>query len=75
MNTRNYPLVVFYSEEDEGWLADFPDFKYCTGFGETPQEAITDAFETLEGWLESARKNGIPIPTPTHKPELVAKAS
>ena len=42
MNTRNYPLVVFYSEEDEGWLADFPDFKYCTGFGETPQEAITE---------------------------------
>ena len=40
---KDYHINVFYSEEDEGYIADIPDLKYCSAFGETPVEAIQDS--------------------------------
>ena len=37
---KDYHINVFYSEEDEGYLADIPDFKFCSAFGKTPEEAV-----------------------------------
>ncbi|MGE3802107.1 MAG: type II toxin-antitoxin system HicB family antitoxin, partial [Candidatus Kapaibacterium sp.] len=33
---KEYHINIFYSEEDKGWIADIPDLKYCSGYGETP---------------------------------------
>ena len=30
-----YHINVFYNEEDACWVADAPDLKYCSAFGET----------------------------------------
>jgi predicted RNase H-like HicB family nuclease len=32
---RDYFIGIFYSEEDEGYIADIPDLQYCSAFGET----------------------------------------
>ena len=36
---KDYHINIFYSEEDEGYIADIPDLSYCSAFGETPAEA------------------------------------
>ncbi len=32
-------INIFYSNQDEGYIADLPDLKYCSAFGETPESA------------------------------------
>ena len=40
---RDYHINLFYSEEDEGYIADIPDLKHCSAFGSTPEEACGSA--------------------------------
>jgi predicted RNase H-like HicB family nuclease len=37
MAMKDYHTNIFYSEEDEGYIADVPDLKFCSAFGETPE--------------------------------------
>ena len=37
---NNYHINVFYSKDDEGYIADIPDLKFCSAFGATPEEAV-----------------------------------
>ncbi len=37
---KNYHINIFYSEEDGVYIADIPDLKICSAFGETPEEAL-----------------------------------
>ena len=37
---KDYHINIFYSEEDEGYIADVPDLKQCSAFGSTPEEAL-----------------------------------
>ena len=37
---KDYHINIFYSEEDEGYIADVPDLKHCSAFGSTPEETL-----------------------------------
>lgn len=65
---NKYHINVFYSEDDEGFIADIPDLKYCSAFGDTPQEAVQEVMIALELWLEEAKERKMAIPEPTYKP-------
>ncbi len=65
---KDYHINLFYSEEDEGYIADIPDLRHCSAFGNTPQEALDEVIRAKEAWLEAARANGKPIPQPLYCP-------
>lgn len=65
---KDYHVNVFYSEEDEGYLADIPDLEHCSAFGATPEEALREVLKAKEAWLEAASANGKSIPTPHFRP-------
>lgn len=65
---KDYHINIFYSEEDEGYIADIPDLKHCSAFGKNQQEALAEVEIAKELWLEAARKEGKPIPKPRYKP-------
>jgi predicted RNase H-like HicB family nuclease len=65
---NEYAIVIFYSSEDRGWIADVPDLKFCSAFGDTPSEALAEVQLAREAWLEAARESGREIPKPTFKP-------
>ena len=67
----NYPMLIFWSDEDEEYIAVVPDLRGCSASGETPEEAAREARTAMRLWLEAARDNGFPIPEPTHRPVLV----
>jgi len=61
---KDYHINIFYSEEDEGYIADIPDLKVCSAFGTTPEEALREVQLAKAAWLEAARAEGKPIPLP-----------
>jgi len=65
---KDYHINIFYSEEDEGYIADIPDLEYCSAFGKTPIEALQELEFAKSAWLESAKNNGATIPVPKYKP-------
>lgn len=52
-------------EEGGGWLVEFPDLPGCMADGATPEEAIREGGDAMRSWLETARRHGDPIPSPT----------
>jgi predicted RNase H-like HicB family nuclease len=64
----SYPVQIFWSDEDEGYIAVVPDLPGCSAFGETAQEALGESGEAIEAWLEAARAAGNPIPRPSQPP-------
>jgi predicted RNase H-like HicB family nuclease len=70
--TSCYAIVVFWSEEDGVRVADAPDLKSCSAFGDTPEQALSEVRVAMEAWLAAARENGLPIPEPRFRPTIVA---
>lgn len=65
MNSRRYPAQVFWSDEDEGFIARAPDLPGCSAFGETQEEAIDELQSAIEAWVEAANAAGNLIPAPS----------
>ena len=55
VEVKGYQVEVFYSGEDEAYVANVPALTYCSAFGETAEEAIREIGEAIEGWLEVQR--------------------
>ena len=66
----DYHINIFYSEEDSGYIADIPDLESCSGFGETPEEALAEVEKAKAAWLQAARKKGKVIPKPLYRPAI-----
>jgi predicted RNase H-like HicB family nuclease len=67
---RDYHINIFYSEEDQEYIADIPDLKYCSASGQTPQEALEEVLVAKTLWLEVAQDKGKPIPQPSYRPAI-----
>ena len=65
-----YHINLFYSKDDKGYIADVPDLRGCSAFGETPEEAIKEIMIAMELWLEVARDSGWEIPEPRYRPAI-----
>jgi len=70
---KDYHINIFYSEEDEGYIADIPDLKYCSAFGETPEEALREVQIAKKAWLETAVAANKVIPEPKYRPVIYQK--
>ena len=64
---KDYHINIFYSEEDDGYIADLPDLEACSAFGNTPEEALRQVSIARDAWLEAARVEGKPIPKPSYR--------
>jgi predicted RNase H-like HicB family nuclease len=60
-----YPKHVFWSDEDEGFIAIAPDLPGSSAFGETEAEALAELDQAIDAWIEAARAAGNAIPTPS----------
>ena len=67
-----YAIEIFYSEEDEGYIALVPELAGCSAFGETEGAALKEVMTAVELWLETAEKEGREIPRPAGKELLRA---
>ena len=63
-----YHINIFWSDEDDCFIATVPDLRGCSAWGDTPEKALTEVQIAKELWLEVARENHMPIPEPSYRP-------
>jgi predicted RNase H-like HicB family nuclease len=62
-----YAIEIFFSEEDEGYMAVVPELRGCSAFGETQSEALNEVLDAIETWISNAEDMGWEIPEPSMK--------
>ena len=65
---NRYAIIVFWSEDDGAWVADVPDLRSCSAFGDTREEAVAEVGIAIEAWLATARDAGLEISEPQYQP-------
>jgi predicted RNase H-like HicB family nuclease len=67
---KDYHINVFFSTEDNCYVADIPDLKYCSALGDTPEEAVREVQIAKAAWLKAAKQRGKRIPKPKYRPAI-----
>jgi predicted RNase H-like HicB family nuclease len=67
---EDYHINIFYSDEDNAYIADIPDLRYCSAHGATPEIALAEVLVAKAAFLEVMRAEGLPIPEPQYRPAI-----
>jgi predicted RNase H-like HicB family nuclease len=51
-----YKIILFWSEEDDAYLAEVPELPGCMAHGDSYESALANALEAMTLWLEVARE-------------------
>ncbi len=62
--SSKYEIIIFWSEEDQAFIAEVPELPGCMADGKTYQEALANAEIVIQEWIETARESGRTIPKP-----------
>lgn len=61
---NKYEIILYWSSDDEAFLAEVPELPGCMADGATYQQALEHAELIMQEWIETARELGRPIPEP-----------
>lgn len=64
---NDYHINIFYSQEDEGYIADIPDLQFCSAWGATAREALAQVEIARDACLQAARDQGKEVPPPRYR--------
>jgi predicted RNase H-like HicB family nuclease len=62
-----YQVNISYDPRDKLYVARIPELENCHTHGENPEEALSNAKEAIELWLETAMKKNFAIPEPVSR--------
>ncbi|MBQ2824361.1 MAG: type II toxin-antitoxin system HicB family antitoxin [Oscillospiraceae bacterium] len=62
-----YEVILYWSDEDNSYIAEVPELAGCMADGETMVAALENAHTVIEEWLETAKLTGREIPKPKGK--------
>jgi predicted RNase H-like HicB family nuclease len=63
-NEHNYEMILYWSKDDGAFIAEIPELPGCAADGATYQEAVANAEQVIQEWIETARELGRAIPIP-----------
>jgi predicted RNase H-like HicB family nuclease len=67
-----YEIILYWSGEDRIFVAEVPELPGCMAHGSTPQEALANAQEAVQLWIDTAREFGDPVPEPKERRLMLA---
>jgi predicted RNase H-like HicB family nuclease len=59
-----YEVIIYWSREDETFVAEVPELPGCAADGRTYREALGNAEKVIGEWIETARDLGRSVPEP-----------
>lgn len=59
-----YEIIIYWSEEDQAYIAEVPELAGCMADGNSYQEAVGNAEQVIAEWIETAVELGRQIPEP-----------
>ena len=61
---NKYEVIIYWSEEDEAFVAEVPELPGCAAHGPTQEAALASAQEAIRLWIGTAKEFGDPVPEP-----------
>jgi predicted RNase H-like HicB family nuclease len=61
---HKYEVIIFWSKDDQAFIAEVPELPGCAADGKTHQEALANAEIVIREWIEIAKELGRPVPEP-----------
>jgi len=59
-----YEVIIYWSDEDQSFIAEVPELPGCAADGSTYQEALANVEVVIQEWIETAKELNRPIPGP-----------
>lgn len=64
MKPKSYEVIIWWSAEDDAYLAEVPELPGCMAHGGSRAEALTKAEEAIAFWIQTAEEDGLAVPEP-----------
>jgi predicted RNase H-like HicB family nuclease len=64
MAKPKYEVIIYWSTDDQSYIAEVPELPGCAADGRTYQEALASVEVVIQEWIETAKELGRPIPVP-----------
>jgi predicted RNase H-like HicB family nuclease len=64
MPKPKYEVIIYWSDEDQAFIAEVPELPGCAADGKTYREALDNVEVVIQEWIETATELGRPIPQP-----------
>ncbi len=61
---HRYEILIFWSDDDQAFVAEVPELPGCMADGDSQEAALTNCQDAIELWLDTAQEFGRPIPEP-----------
>lgn len=69
---HKYEIILFWSVDDEAFVAEVPELSGCAAHGASPAEALASAQEAMSLWIDTATEFGDPVPEPKGRRLMLA---
>lgn len=63
-NEHRYEVIIYWSADDEAFIAEVPELPGCAADGATQEEALANAQVIIREWIDTARELGRTVPQP-----------
>jgi predicted RNase H-like HicB family nuclease len=61
---ERYEIIIYWSDEDQAFVADVPELPGCMAHGTTHESALKNAKAAIRLWIRTAREFNDPVPEP-----------
>jgi predicted RNase H-like HicB family nuclease len=69
---NRYEIIIYWSREDEVYVAEVPELSGCAAHGATQEEALAQAQQAIRLWIDTAVEFGDPVPEPKGRRLILA---
>ena len=69
---NKYEVIIYWSSEDEAFVAEVPELPGCAAHGATQEEALRNAQGAMRLWIDTANEFGDPVPEPKGRRLILA---
>ncbi|MDN3515428.1 MAG: type II toxin-antitoxin system HicB family antitoxin [Candidatus Brocadia sp.] len=67
-----YEIIIYWSNEDNTFIVEIPELPGCIAHGSTQEDALKNAKEAIQLWIDTAKEFGDPIPEPKEERVMFA---
>ena len=70
--THTYEIIVYWSPQDNVYVAEVPELPGCMAHGTTQEDAVHNVNDAVDLWVDTAKEFGDPIPSPKGRRLMLA---
>ncbi len=67
-----YEIIIYWSDEDGVFVAEVPELPGCAAHGKSQEEALRNAKDAIQLWVDTAMEFGDPVPEPRGRRLMLA---